>query len=842
MNIAAFTTTNRRSTVLRSAVAALCAMSAGSAWAQATGQAQESGAQATAGTLQEVIVTGTRRAGQSVEDSMRPIDIVSAETLGAQGASDLNDALRTAVPSLNVQKFVAQDGSAFIRPFSLRGLPPDQTLVLVNGKRRHRAALVQITNQPLAAGAQGPDLAMIPSIAVEQVEVLRDGAAAQYGSDAIAGVINFRLKRDSEGSSVVARYGSFMDGGGDDLSLQANIGLPLTENGFFNFSLEYVDSDPTSRGVQRPDAQALIDAGNTAVPVPAQRWGNVAAEAVRAFFNAEVQSTDTVTAYAFGNYGDSSGDTEFFYRNPVTRTDIFRSVPFTDQPGGPRFNFNEWYPGGFTPVFGTNIVDSSLTLGARGEWSNGLEFDFSASRGRSELEYRLWNTVNPSLGPDSPTRFRPGVIQQLETNFNADFVYSLPVAAFASPLNVAFGAEWRQEEFEIRPGDEASWVAGPFARVLDPDTGNFIGLAVGSSGFPGYVPSSSGTWTRSNAAVYLDLEADVTDRLTLGAAARFEDFSDFGNTFNWKVSGRLEVTERLAVRASANTGFRAPTPGQGNISDVATNIDLVTGGLLLTATRPPYDPISEFYGSKPLAEEESTSFAAGMVFTFPGDWLLTADFFRIEVDNRIALTSRIPITISDRAAMLAQGIDPGDYQTVRFFGNFFDSETEGVDVVLTKAFAFGDGSSLLLNAGVNYTTSEISDIKDARAVNREREIEIKEFNPDIRGSLSLDYRRGQWGALLRASYYGEWTDAVANATPTASSFDQTFGAEWLLDVELRYDVNDSWTLAVGADNVLNEYPDKDARPGQQSSGLVYPQFSPFGFSGGFWYGRVTARF
>ncbi len=842
MNIAANDNRIPRTNSLRAAIAMFCAAAAAPALGQEAAQSQSLAGGQSIGRLEEVVVTGTRRAGQSAEESMRPIDIVSAETLSSQGASNLNDALRTAVPSLNVQKFVAQDGSAFIRPFSLRGLPPDQTLVLVNGKRRHRAALVQITNQPLAAGAQGPDLAMIPSIAVEQIEVLRDGAAAQYGSDAIAGVINFRLKRDSQGSTVVTRFGSYMDGGGDDLSLQANVGLPLTADGFFNFSFEYVDSDPTSRGTQRPDAQGLIDGGNNAVPVPAQRWGNVAAEAVRAFFNAEVQATDSVTAYAFGNYGDSSGDTEFFYRNPVTRTDIFRSVPLTNQPGGPRFNFNQWFPGGFTPLFGTSIVDSSLTLGARGEWSNGLQFDFSGSRGRSELEYRISNTVNPSLGPESPTSFRPGTIQQLETNFNADFVFALPVAALASPLNVAFGAEWRQEEFEIRPGDEASWIAGPFARVQDPDTGNFIGLAVGSSGFPGYVPASSGTWTRSNAAAYLDLEADVTERLTLGAAARFEDFSDFGNTFNWKVSGRLEVTDWLAIRASANTGFRAPTPGQGNISDVATNIDLVTGGLLLTATRPPYDPISRFYGAQPLTEEESSNYAAGLVFRFPGDWMLTADFFRIEVENRIALTSRIPITAGDRAAMLAQGIDPGDYQTVRFFGNFFDSETEGVDVILSKAFDLGEGSSLLLNAGVNYTSSEISDVKDARAVNREREIEIKEFNPDLRGSLSLDYSRGPWGAVLRASYYGEWTDAVANATPTASSFDQTFGAEWLLDVELRYAVNDTWTLAVGADNVLNEYPDKDARPGQQSSGIVYPQFSPFGFSGGFWYGRVTARF
>lgn len=811
--------------------------------AAASAQAQQASSSAGAeASLEEVVITGSRRAGQTVATSARPIDLIGADELAAQGATNLNDALRSQVVSLNVQRFVAQDGSAFIRPFSLRGLPPDQTLVLVNGKRRHRAALVQITNQPLAAGAQGVDLASIPSIAVGQIEVLRDGAAAQYGSDAIAGVINFRLKRAADGATVVARYGGYMDGGGEDLSLQANVGLPLTADGFFNVSAEYSSTDPTSRGRQRPDAQALINAGNTAVPVPAQRWGNVSGDGARVFINAEVPATDTVTAYAFGNYAWSEGDTEFFYRNPVTRTDIFRSVPLSNAPGGPRFTFATAFPGGFTPVFGTEIEDTSLTLGARGGWVNGIEFDFSLGTAENKLEYFLTNTVNPSLGPKSPTSFRPGTIVQTETRLNADFVYPVKVAAFASPLNIAWGAEWREEKFEIRPGDEASYIAGPFARVLDPNTGSFVGLAVGSSGFPGYAPSTAGTFGRSNVAGYVDFETDVTERLSVGAAARFEDFTDFGSTFNWKLSGRVELTDWLAVRASANTGFRAPTPGQSNIRDVATNIDLVTGGLLLTATRPPNDPISQFYGARPLTEEESFNIAGGLVFTLPGDTLLTVDYFDIEVDDRIALTSRIPITAADRTALAARGINPGDLQTVRFFGNFFDSKTKGVDVVLQRDFQFGNGGVLAASLGANYTENEVSGIKDARAVDRERRIEISDFNPKTRGNLTLDYTQGPWRLMFRGNYYGKWTDAVANAVPTSASFDQTFSAKWLLDLEVGYEINEKFTLTVGADNVLNEYPDKDQRLGQQNNGIVYPQFSPFGFSGGFWYGRVTARF
>jgi iron complex outermembrane receptor protein len=838
---------NRRTKYLTSCsvASALIMMTPDAANAQATDQqGVQTEPQETAAPAEEspdIIVTGTRRAGVTVVESPRPIDVVSSETLERQGASNLNDVLKTSVVSLNVQKFVAQDGSAFVRPFSLRGLPPDQTLVLVNGKRRHRSALVQITNQPLAAGAQGADLSTIPSIAIDQIEVLRDGAAAQYGSDAIAGVINFRLKEANEGLTLVGRYGQYYEGDGEDYTLQGNLGLPLTAEGFFNISAEYVRSLPTSRGQQRADAQQLIDAGNTAVPVPAQRWGNVNSEAARMFFNAEVPATDNATAYLFGNYAWASGDTEFFYRNPNARADIFTSVPLTTTPGGQRFTFRTQFPGGFTPLFGTTNTDLSLTGGVKGELG-GLRYDLSAGTAQNELKYRLSNTVNPSLGPDSPTSFNPGTVQQRETRFNADFVYPWATGIFADDLNVAFGAEFRRETFEIKAGDIASYEVGPFARVLDPDTGTFIGLAVGSSGFPGYTPSNAGIFSRSNWAGYLDLETEIFEGFTLGAAARYEDFSDFGSTFNWKVSARYELTDWLAIRGSANTGFRAPTPGQSNISDVATNIDVTTGGLLLTATRPPDDPISQFYGARPLNREKSKNFAGGVVFDIPGGYVFTVDYFNIEVEERIALTSRITITAADRAALAAQGISAGDVQSVRFFGNFFDTRTEGVDAVFSKSWRFGTDTRFNLSAAVNYTKNEVINVRDPRAVDRERRIEISEFNPKWRGNVTGTLDTGPFTGLVRASYFGKWTDAVPNAAPTALSFDQTFDAKVLVDVELGYDITDNYRLAIGADNLFDVYPDRDQRIGQTNNGTIYPQFSPFGFSGGFWYVRGTAKF
>jgi iron complex outermembrane receptor protein len=789
--------------------------------------------------VQEVIVTGTRRAGVTLTQTSTPVDVVSGEALQRQGASDLNDALKTAVISLNVQKFVAQDASAFVRPFSLRGLPPDQTLVLVNGKRRHRSAVVQITNQPLAAGAQGPDLSAIPSIAVDRIEVLRDGAAAQYGSDAIAGVINFQLKRQSEGVTAIARYGQFYEGDGEDYNLQLNAGVPLATDGFLNLSAELSSSAKTSRGRQRPDAQALIDAGNTAVPVPAQRWGAPKVDAARFFFNAELPATEAVTAYAFGNMGQASAESDFFYR-PLTRGDVFASVPLTDTPGGPRFSFASRFPGGFAPVFRSNMLDMSLTAGAKGEASGGLRYDFSAGLAQNEIEFKLDNTVNPSLGPASPSSFRAGELQQREARLNADFVYPLETGVFVEPLNVAFGAEYRRETFEIKAGEPASYQAGPFASVRDPDTGRIIGLAVGSSGFPGYTPASAGAFSRSNWAAYLDLETEVVENLTLGAAARYEDFSDFGTTFNWKLTARYELFDGFALRGSVNTGFRAPTPGQSNISDVATNIDPLTGGLLLIATRPPTDPIAQFYGARPLKEEESKNYAVGAVLDIDG-WVLTADYFNIEVEDRIALTSRITITPADQAALAARGTPAGDLQSVRFFGNFFDTETEGVDVVLSKSWAL-DLGKLGLTAAANYTRSKVTNLRDPRAVDRERRIEIGHFNPRWRGNVTGTWQRGPWNVLVRASYYGKWIDAVPNASPTALSFDQTFGAEWLVDAEVSYDVTDNINVAVGADNLLDAYPDRDRRQAQINNGIVYPQFSPFGFNGGFWYLRLTGKF
>ena len=786
----------------------------------------------------EIVVTGTRRNDLTAARSPIPIDIISSKELLSQGSSDLNDILRQEVPSLNVQRFTTNDGSVFTRPYSLRGLPPDQTLVLVNGKRWHRGATVQLSNIPYIRGSQGPDLATIPSIAVGQLEVLRDGASANYGSDAIAGVLNFRLRTDRHGATVIARYGQYYDGDGKDYLLQGNVGLPLTARGFVNISGEYSSSGITSRQNQRPDAQALINQGVPGVPVPAQRTGNPKAEAARLFVNAGLDLSESASLYSFGNYSWTKGTTAFFYRNPVTNP-LFASVPLTQTPGGPRFTFRQIFPGGFAPDFHATSRDASLVGGLRGNILGDLTYDLSSSYGRNEVAYRITNTVNPSLGPASPTEFDTGKLEQRELNFNLDLTHPLDLG-FVKPLNLAGGLEWRRETWEVTPGEVASYVAGPFASVLDPDTPNptdRIGLPVGSSGFPGLSPLQAGTFSRHNWAAYSALEGDLTNWLSAGVAGRYEDFSDFGSTFNWKVNARAQFSEAIAVRGSVNTGFRAPTPGQSNVSSTFANIDAVTGQPFITGIVSPSNPVAVLFGARPLKPEKSFNIAAGLVLTPTSRLTVTIDYFNIKVKDRIGLSGGFTLTAAQRALLVAAGVPGGgDFRTIQFFGNAFDSRTQGVDAVATYRFGLLGGSAVL-GANVNYTKNKVVRAGPLITGDRERLLELEKFVPSWKGNVSFNYQRDRWGLATTASYYGKWTDFGPDLAN-----DQTGGAEVLVDAELSYRLTNVFTLAVGGSNIFDNYPDRERRPGQLINGFKYLRFSPIGFNGGFWYLRGTAKF
>jgi iron complex outermembrane receptor protein len=833
--------------------------------------------------IEEVVVTGSRRPGRTATESTVPVDVFDASDLEAQGTSDMNDLLRNLVPSYNVQRAPISDAASIVRPPTLRGLPADNTLMLVNGKRWHRSAVIAELGGSLNAGSQGPDTYSIPTIALKQVEVLRDGAAAQYGSDAIAGVINYQLKDDREGMSFEGKYTETYEGDGEAMQFATNLGLPLGPNGFANVSLQWRDTEPTDRSIQRIDAAGLIDTGNEAVLDPVQVWGSPNIEDDwSGVINSAIQLTDKQELYAFGHYAERNQNNGFYYRNPNNRYLVFtgddsvRAIMDTDpsndisptvsncpaviSPGGSVnddwspsslpadcFAFNSWFPGGFTPSFGAELEDISGLVGLRGEFPNGVLYDFSTRLARNEVGFYLDNSVNPSMGPDSPTAFDAGKYLQTEQNYNADFSLPVAVDAFASPLNVAWGLEYRVETFEIRQGDEASWVAGPYATLTDRFYSDgvtpLVPMAVGSNGFAGFGPNQTGEFDRANYAAYIDLETDVLENWTVGAAYRFEDFDDFGTTNNGKLSTRYQFVDNFAVRGSVSTGFRAPTPGQSNVTKVSTR---TVGGVLQQAGQvPPTSPIAVLKGGEQLEPEESTNWTLGFMWDVLDDLTLTVDYFNIEVTDRIGNTGLLPITDAERALLAAAGTPiPLDLQSVDFYVNDFDTTTQGVDAVVTYAKDWGDLGATDFTLAWNWTETQVDEASDIIA--RDRLIELENLNPENRGVFTINHGVGDFGFMVRASYYDDWVESynglsdpnvVCSTDPDTG--DRCADGAVLVDVELSYTLQDRYTFVIGGQNVFDEYPDND--PSGIYIGNEYLTTSPWGFDGGLWYARFRVE-
>ena len=844
--------------------------------------------------VEEVVVLGSRRAARSATDSAVPVDVISGDDFVNQGETDLSSLLKNVVPSYNVNTQPISDAATLVRPANLRGLAPDHTLVLVNGKRRHRAAVISWLGNGVADGAQGPDISQIPAIALKQVAVLRDGAAAQYGSDAIAGVMNFTLKDASDGASFEARYGQYYEGDGAVYNLAGNIGLPFSDNGFVNLSFEYGESDDTDRSVQRRDAAALIAAGNTAVANPAQIWGQpIINDDIKLVYNMGLDLGDDKEFYAFGNYGSKEVDGGFFFRNPNTRGGVFGSA-VKDSDGNPVldpdtglplfdrlvadtndngiddcaiyrvrvpsndngadwlnaisadnncFSFREMFPGGFTPRFGGQVDDFSTAVGLRGEMDNGWSYDVSGYYGRSFVDFTIYNTVNASLGPDTPTRFDPGAYEQVDKNFSVDMAKEFEVASFYSGLNVAVGAEWRQEAFTVKTGDQASFQIGPYAAQ---------GFSSASNGFPGFSNLAAGTFKRSNVAAYVDLEADITESLLMGVAVRFEDFQDFGTTTNGKVAARYEFTDNFALRGAWSTGFRAPTPGQSNTFNVSTQINSA-GELVNNGTIPSTNPVAISKGGKPLDAETSTNFTFGAVMNF-GGLDITVDYFAIDLDDRLTLSQENELTQDEVDELLASGItSAANLRNFRFFTNGFDTETRGIDVVATYGMEIGNGNTdftlsfnhtetdvvrigtfsspivddngnPVLDGGGNPTFENLPLLGDERVLEQQRGL------PETRWNFSANHTIGDWRFLGRLNH-------ISGHYATDNNI--FAGDNLSLDVEMAYSFNDNYTVTLGAQNVTDEYPDEvfGGPNGELGGGAGnrYVLSSPLGFGGGFYY-------
>ncbi|PKI14825.1 TonB-dependent receptor plug domain-containing protein [Colwellia sp. 12G3] len=815
--------------------------------------------------VEKIVVVGSRGAPRSVNDSPVPIDLIGSEELKRGGNTNMLELLKGTVPSFNVHENPISDAASLVKPANLRGLSSDSTLILVNGKRRHKASVIAMLGGGINDGAQGSDISVIPSSALKQVEILRDGAAAQYGSDAIAGVMNFVLRDDAEGGSLTARYGSYYEGDGDTMEVSGNVGMPLTKDGFVNLSFQYKNSDATSRSVQRPDAQGLIDAGNTSVSSLAQVWGSPEVnDDITVFANVGLDLGDDSEAYMFGNFSERDVRGGFYYRNPHKRGGVYSNddgasllIGDIAQAGGADrtcqdvaitsgnvltqqnyidnvandpncFAFNQLAPGGFTPNFGGNIVDTSITMGTRGEYDNGVMYDFSGSVGMNESSYVIYNTVNSSLGLETPRDFNPGKHRQLEKTFNMDFSKNVDVDMFDN-LMVAGGYEWHAESFEVTAGNVESYEAGPYTDQ---------GFGIGSNGFPGFKPSSAGVFSRQNYALYVDVEAQITQDLLIGTAIRYEDYSSFGSDTNYKITGQYNLTDDFSLRGSISTGFRAPTVGQANYSNVQT--ELKEGKLVDTALLPATNPIAVQLGAQELTPEQSESFTLGAVWNI-GDVFITLDYYNIVVEDRVSKSDSYTLTDDDRDALKDAGVPNVDsINGVSFFTNDFDTTTTGFDLIGNYGTELFDGDTTF-SLAYNYNETKVdkyTDITGDFKVSR-----LENDLPNHRATATWSQSWDQVSFLLRGNYYGEYQGVHVDYDATAITGD----AAITLDAEVSYFINESFTVSLGAQNLLDQQATEIDIPAEQGIpnnnwGGKYYETSPFGFNGGFYYVKASYNF
>jgi len=753
--------------------------------------------------VEKIAVLGTRGAPRTVTDSPVAIDVFSGEEFTANGnTADITDNLKSLVPSFTATPATG-DGSAFIRPTSLRGMAPDQTLVLVNGKRRHRSSLVQFFAPAAGNGAHGVDIGMIPSIALKSVEVLRDGAAAQYGSDAIAGVMNFQLKDASEGGSVVGQYGEFFEGE-QSWIVGANAGFALGTEGFFNISFETNDNEALSRGIQRPDAQQLINDGVQGVGSDSpfgdepfvQSWGRPETSGTRMAFNSGYAVGDLGELYMHGGYADTDGRYRFFYRNPghSTLTNVTT------------------LPAGYTPFLDGAQKDTSVVAGLKGETSSDLTYDLSVGFGKNELAYFLNNTVNTGLvdnGQPGQRDFDMGGYEQEELNLNADF--SIPLA---DDIFLGFGAEWREETFTTVAGETAALVgAGP-------------------SGMTAVTPADAGEFSRDNIALYVDAEYDISDDLLLQGALRYEDFSDFGGTVNGKIASRYNITDDFVIRGAVSTGFHAPTPGQANVTTIITTFDGSTGAQVEEGLVRTDNPQAIANGAKELKEEESVSLSLGFTYSGFDNGNLAVDLYKTDVDDRIYRTGDISVSSGG---------------TVSFFTNALDVEHQGLDIVYTTSMDWSDAAQSKFTFAYNYNKIDVvgqANVNGIQPVSDSSVEDIENNYPENRFVATAVTDFGEnYQLMLRANFYGEHYDERGTINDPSSP-SALVDSVMFFDMEFNYFASQDITLTAGVSNIFDEYVDEIGEPNANrlSVGLQYPRRTPANYEGGSWYVRAKYQF
>lgn len=785
--------------------------------------------------VEAVVVTGIRGAPRTIIDSPTPIDSFTAADLEKSGRAGVFQALQTLAPSFNLPFRAGGGTSTIIATGGLRGLNPDQTLVLVNGKRRHKTSLINAVSS-LYNGSVPADLDMIPTASIARIEVLRDGAAAQYGSDAIAGVINIILKGDTDAGLLSATYGLNFDRKDGDLTQYAfNKGFTFGDAGFVNVSVNYKDQRLSNRAYPIASSVQLFPLINgardpreaTIDRLVTRNYGQLPQTNTTVGLNGEYDF-GKIAVYGFGTWSKRESDLPFTYRTPNN----VNTTPAL-------------YPLGYRPNEVVNEDDFELTAGMKGD-IGGWDWDLSTGYGKNKAVLHTSNTENASLGPASPTVFYVGTLQSDEVTSNLDVTRGFDLGS--SQLQVSFGAQYRREGYKILAGEPASYAEGLYRA---PAGQPFAGVApqTGAQATPGFRPADASTSHRDSEAVYGELGWDATEKLFIGAAARYENYSDSsGDTLTGKLTARYEISDWLSLRGAISNGFRAPGLAQQNYAATSSQFRTVNGvpnQLLLIKTLPVSAPEAVALGAKPLTPEKSKNISAGFTLQ-PLDGLdITVDGYQIEVDNRIAITSTLTGTAVSNI-LISKGLS-GDL-SAQYYTNAIDTRTRGIDVVGTYRYDLGDWGKLRANAGFNYGKTTIQNIIPNPAELTALGAGFVLFGRGSQGFLTTSFPKSKvalglnwdWNKLnvnLRSTRYGKYT--VVADLPAQ---DRSYGAKWITDLEVSYKVLDSVTLAAGANNLFNEYPDKNGIYNAALGSGQFPGTSPFGFTGGSWYARVQYTF
>jgi len=770
--------------------------------------------------LSTVIVTGTRADNRTESSSLTPIDVVSAKVLQQTGTTELSTALSRIIPSLTFPRPAAADTADSQRPAQLRGLSPDQVLVLVNGKRWHPGAIL-LTNGVLGRGSQAVDLNTIPMAAIDHIEVLRDGASAQYGSDAIAGVINIVLKGGADGGAVELSGGQYSAGDGRQWKGSASFGLPLNnDQGWLRFTLQDGHQDYSNRaGPNRTRAWE----GTT------QRYGDPEVGDHNLFLNGQYKLGASAELYAFGHIGKRDSTSPAFFRNLANSN----SVP-------------SLYPNGYLPLEDADSLDQALVLGVRGKTSGGWRWDVSANYGGNRVSYATNNSVNRAFLHDfgsSPTSFHDGILSASQQAFDVDLAKEFSTSWLPNPVTLAFGAEYLRQTYKIDAGDLASYYTGT------------SGTSGGAQGFGGFQPANAGSHSRHDVAQYISLETNLTDKLGASLAGRHEHYSDFGNTTSGALALRYDFTDRFALRGSASTGFRAPSLAQQNYSYVSSlffgagNSLGLPQGIYNTGIVPANSKVATLLGGQPLKPEKSRNLTVGAVWNPVDPLNLSIDVYQIKIDNRIVLSSNLATNSATvHNYLVANGVTDLNYSGIAYFTNAVNTRTRGVDLVGSYLFDLGQAGTLQATLSYNYNKNKVTDVKanpaalDALGLNlkridrRDQYGLLADTTPRSKLILSGLYSVERWSVSGALTRYGSFV----SYNSTTASLDQRFDSKWLLDLALNYNL-DRWTFTLGADNVFNTYPDRVIPANDNSGTLPYSVFSPFGFNGAYVYGKLAYR-